>query len=123
MKKVIIALGLALCVATFAKAQGGGRQMGTPAERAGRQIVQLEKLNLSADQKTKLTEVFLWQAKRQDSLRATMADATDFQAMRAKMAPMQAEIKTKITALLNDEQKKAYKAILEERRTRQRSNQ
>ena len=123
MKKVIIALGLALCVATFAKAQGGGRQMGTPAERAGRQIVQLEKLNLSVDQKTKLTEVFLWQAKRQDSLRATMADATDFQAMRAKMAPMQAEIKTKITALLNDEQKKAYKAILEERRTRQRSNQ
>ena len=52
-----------------------------------------------------------------------MADATDFQAMRAKMVPMQAEIKTKITALLNDEQKKAYKAILEERRTRQRSNQ
>lgn len=123
MKKVIIALGLVLCVATFAKAQGGGRQMGTPAERAGRQIVQLEKLNLSADQKTKLTEVFLWQAKRQDSLRATMADATDFQAMRAKMAPMQAETTKKITVLLNDDQKKAYVAILEERRARQRSNQ
>ena len=123
MKKVIIALGLVLCVATFAKAQGGGRQMGTPAERAARQIVQLEKLSLSADQKTKLTEVFLWQAKRQDSLRATMADATDFQAMRAKMAPMQVETTKKITVLLNDEQKKAYEAILEERRARQRSNQ
>lgn len=121
MKKLIIALGLIFCVATFAKAQGG-RQMGTPAERAERQIAQLETLKLSDDQKAKLTEIFLVQGKRVDSLRATMADGSDFQAMRAKMAPMQAETTKKVSALLNDEQKKAYEAILEERRSRQRGN-
>lgn len=119
MKKLIIALGLIFCVATFAKAQGG-RQMGTPAERAERQIAQLETLKLSDDQKAKLTEIFLVQGKRVDSLRATMADGSDFQAMRSKMAPMQAETTKKVSALLNDEQKKAYEAILEERRSRQR---
>jgi len=121
MKKLIIALGLIFCVAAFAKAQGG-RQMGTPAERAERQIAQLETLKLSDDQKAKLTEIFLVQGKRVDSLRATMADGSDFQAMRAKMAPMQAETTKKVSALLNDEQKKAYEAILEERRSRQRGN-
>ena len=121
MKKLIIALGLLLCVASFAKAQGG-RQMGTPAERAERQIAQLEPLKLSADQKTKLTEIFLLQVKQVDSLRATMAGGSDFRAMRAKMAPMQAEITKKVTVLLNDEQKKAYEAILAERRSRQLGN-
>lgn len=96
--------------------------MGTPAERAERQIAQLETLKLSDDQKAKLTEIFLVQGKRVDSLRATMADGSDFQAMRAKMAPMQAETTKKVSALLNDEQKKAYEAILEERRSRQRGN-
>jgi hypothetical protein len=106
---------------TFANAQGG-RMMGTPAERAERQIVQLESLKLSADQKAKLTEVFLWSAKRMDSLRTTLTDAGDFNAMRAKMAPMQAETSKKVNALLNDEQKKGYEAILEERRSRMRGN-
>ncbi len=121
MKKLIIALGLVLCMATFAQAQGG-RQMGTPAERAERQIAQLEPLKLSADQKSRLTEIFLVQAKQTDSLRATIADSGDFQAMRAKMAPLQAETSKKVNALLNDDQKKAYEAILEERRSRQRGN-
>lgn len=121
MKKLIIALGLIFCVAASAKAQGG-RQMGTPNERAERQIAQLETLKLSDDQKAKLTEIFLVQGKRVDSLRATMADGSDFQAMRAKMGPMQAETTKKVSALLNDEQKKAYEAILEERRSRQRGN-
>jgi len=121
MKKIFIALGLILCAVTFANAQSG-RQMGTPAERAERQIAQLESLKLSADQKSKLTEVFLWSAKRMDSLRTTLTDAGDFNAMRAKMAPMQAETSKKVNALLNDEQKKGYEAILEERRSRMRGN-
>ncbi len=118
MKKLIIALGLVLCVATFAKAQGGGgRQMGTPAERAERQITRLEPLKLTADQKTKLTEVFMWSGKRQDSLRATMNG--NFEGMREKMAPMQAETTKKVMALLTDEQKKSYEAMIAEQRARQ----
>ena len=121
MKKLFIALGLILCAVTFANAQGG-RQMGTPAERADRQIAQLESLKLSADQKTKLKEVFVSSATRMDSVRTTLTDRGDFQAMRAKMAPMQSETSKKVNALLNDEQKKGYEAILEERRSRMRGN-
>lgn len=121
MKKLIIALVFFLSAAGFANAQGG-RQMGTPAERAERQITQMESLKLSADQKSKLTEVFIWSAKQMDSLRTTLTDAGDFTAMRAKMAPLQAETTKKVQAVLNDEQKKGYEAILEERRSRMRGN-
>ena len=112
---------LILCIATFANAQGG-QQMGTPEERAERQITQLATLNLSAEQKSKLKEVFIWSAKRSDSVRTTLTEGGDFQALRAKMVPLQSETKNKINALLNDEQKKAYVAILEERRARMRNN-
>ena len=115
MKRIIIALGFVFFAATFAKAQGG-RQMGTPAERAERQITQLEPLKLTADQKTMLTEIFMWQGKRLDSLRATMNGS--FEGMREKMAPMQAETSKKVILILNDEQKKAYEVILAERRAR-----
>jgi Spy/CpxP family protein refolding chaperone len=118
MKRLIIAMGLVFCVATFANAQGG-RQMGTPAERAERQISQLESLKLTADQKAKLTDIFLSQGKSQDSLRATLNG--DFEGMREKMAPIQASSKKKIDLVLNDDQKKAYEAILAERRSRMRN--
>ncbi|MGB4400478.1 MAG: hypothetical protein WBJ10_13990 [Daejeonella sp.] len=116
MKKLIIALGLILCTASFAKAQGG-RQMGTPAERAERSITRLEPLNLTPEQKTKLTEVFLSQGKSIDSLRAANGGG-GFEGMREKMAPIQAEITKRVMALLNDEQKKSYEALLAEQRAR-----
>lgn len=116
MKRVIIVLGLVLCVSAFANAQGRG-QMGTPAERAERQIAQLASLNLTADQKTKLTEIFLAQGKSIDSLRATM-DGGGFEGMREKMAPIQTATTQKVNVVLNDEQKKAYAAILAERQGR-----
>ena len=73
MKRLIIAFGLVLGVVSFANAQGqGGRQMGTPAERAARQVAQLETLKLSDEQKAKLTEIYLAQGKSIDSLRQTM---------------------------------------------------
>lgn len=115
MKRIIIALGLVFFAANFANAQGG-RQMGTPAERAERQITQLESLKLLSDQKIKLTEVFMGMGKRQDSLRATMNGS--FEGMREKMAPIQVETSKKVSLILSDEQKKAYEAILAERRAR-----
>ncbi len=115
MKKLLIAVGLIIGLANLAQAQGG-RQMGTPAERAERQITQLESLKLSPDQKTKLTEVFLSQGKRIDSLRATMNGG--FEGMREKMAPIQTETNKKVEALLSSEQKKAYDALMAQRRSR-----
>ena len=116
MKRLIITMGLILCIATFANAQGDG-QMGTPEQRANRQIGQLETLKLSDEQITKLIEVFTWSAKRIDSIK-TILIYGNFPAFRAKMAPIEAETTTKVNALLNDEQKKAYEAILEKRRAR-----
>jgi protein CpxP len=121
MKRLIIALGLVLSFSTYANAQGA-MQMGTPEERADRQITQLATLKLSAEQKSKLKEVFIWSAKRTDSVRTTLTDGGDFQALRTKIVPLQTETTTKINALLNDEQKKAYEAILEERRARMQNN-
>ena len=117
MKKLIIALGLVLCVATFANAQGGGRQMGTPAERAERSIARMEALKLTADQKAKLTEVYLAQGKSIDSLRAAMGGA-GMEGMREKMAPIQAATTKRVMTLLTDEQKKSYEAMLAEQRAR-----
>jgi protein CpxP len=116
MKRVIIAFGLVLCMSAFARSQDR-RQMGTPAERAERQVTQLASLNLTADQKTKLTEIFLIQGKSIDSLRATMGGG-GFEGMREKMAPIQTATTQKVNLVLNDEQKKAYEAILSERRSR-----
>ena len=42
--------------------------------------------------------------------------------MRPKMMPVQEETTKMVNVILNDEQKKAYQAILEERRSRMRSN-
>lgn len=117
MKKLIIALGLMLCVVTFANAQGGGQRGGTPQERAERSIARMEALKLSAEQKAKLTEVFLAQGKSIDSLRAANGGA-GFEGMREKMAPIQAATTKRVMVLLNDEQKKSYEAMLAEQRAR-----
>ncbi|WP_276348164.1 hypothetical protein [Daejeonella sp. JGW-45] len=118
MKRLIIALGLVLCAATFANAQGGGgRQMGTPAERAERSIARMESLKLTADQKAKLTEVFLAQGKSIDSLRAANSGG-GFEGMREKIAPIQAATSKRVMTILNDEQKKSYEAMEAERRAR-----
>jgi len=117
MKKLIIVLGLVFCVATFANAQGGGRQMGTPAERAERSIARMEALKLTADQIAKLTEVYLTQGKSIDSLRAA-SGAAGMEGMLEKMAPIQATTMKRVMALLNDEQRKSYEAMETERRAR-----
>ena len=119
MKRQFIIFVLFLIFATSASAQGR-MQMGTPEERATRQLSQLESLKLSQDQKVKLASVFLWSATQIDSIAKTLNG--DFSAMRPKMMPVQEETTKMVNVILNDEQKKAYQAILEERRSRMRSN-
>ena len=119
MKKFILVLGLFISLSTFAFAQGRA-QMGTPEERASRQLAQLEPLKLSQDQKVKLASVFMWSAQQIDSVRTELNG--DFSGMRAKMTPIQDQTKKMIDLILNDEQRKAYEAILEERRARMRNN-
>ena len=119
MKKLLIICGLLFSMVTFASAQGqGGRMGGTPEERIKRQTDQLvEKLKLSDEQKVKATDVFTAQVAAQTKMREEMqAGSGDRAAMMEKMQKMTAETETKINAFLTDDQKKAYKTMLDEQK-------
>lgn len=116
MKKLMMICGLLFGMVAFAQAQQegarpGGR-MGINPEARVKQLD--EKLKLSDDQKAKLTTLFTEQTEAQKKLRDETAG--DRRAMMEKMQKMRADLETKISAVLNDEQKKTYKAMVEEQR-------
>ncbi len=116
MKKLMMICGLLFGMVAFAQAQQegarpGGR-MGINPEARVKQLD--EKLKLSDDQKAKLTTLFTEQTEAQKKLRDETAG--DRKAMMEKMQKMRADLETKISAVLNDEQKKTYKAMVEEQR-------
>jgi protein CpxP len=120
MKKLMMICALLFSVITYASAQqAGGRMGGTPEERAKRNTDQLaEKLKLTEDQKTKVLAIYTEQ-------NAAMAKAREAgEGMdREKMTKMMTDTNTKVEALLNDEQKTAFKAYLEERRKQMEARQ
>lgn len=123
MKKIIMMFSLVLCLSTLALAQGG-RQMGTPEERAKRTLDVLQtKLNLTADQKQKVTAILMSQAKSMDSLRTAAGEDADRQTLRPKMMAIMAASDKQVNALLTDDQKKAYETWKEERKSRMSGGQ
>lgn len=114
--------GLLFGMIAFAQAQQGqGRPAGGPGGRMGMnpeaRIKQLdEKLKLSDEQKTKLTVIFTEQADAQKKMREEAQGGGDRQAMMEKIQKQRAELETKITTVLDEEQKKTYKAMLEEQK-------
>ena len=110
--------GLLFSMVAFAQAQPGqgrpgGRMMMSPENR----VKQLdEKLKLSDDQKAKLTTIFTEQADAQKKMREEMQGGGDRQAMMEKMQKMRAELETKVSNVLNEEQKKTYNAMLDEQK-------
>lgn len=120
MKKLLIVCGLLFSVITFAKAQDGGRQMPSPEERAKRSVDRLtEKLGLTDDQKSKITAIFLDQAAA--ITKARQESKGDRDAMRAQVQKINDESDAKITALLNDDQKKKFEAWKAERKERMKN--
>jgi protein CpxP len=115
MKKLLIICGLLFSMVTFASAQGGGRQMGTPEERAAKTLTMLtEKLTLTADQQTKVKAILLEQNTQLTKAREEAGE--DRQASRAKMMKVMEDNNAKINGLLTDDQKKTYATYLEERK-------
>lgn len=106
MKKLLMICALFFGVITFANAQGGG-QMRSPEDRAQRTLDQLtEKLKLTDEQKPKVLAILTDQNVQMNKARE---DANgDRDAMRASFTKIQTDNQAKITALLNDDQKKAY---------------
>ncbi|MEJ7558777.1 MAG: hypothetical protein WKF66_10750 [Pedobacter sp.] len=124
MKKLLIICALLFSVATFAQAQQGqgGRQMGTPEERAKRSVSMLtEKLTLTADQQTKVSAIYLEQSAKMKKLRDSVGD--DREAMRAVMMKGNEATETKIEALLTADQKKLFTAWKEERKEMMKKRQ
>lgn len=121
MKKLLIICGLLFSVVTFASAQGQGRMGGTPEERIKRQTDQLvEKLKLTDEQKTKATAIITAQVTAQTKMREeAQAGGGDRAAMMEKMQKANAEVQAKITEILTDDQKKAYKTWLDEQKAEQ----
>lgn len=109
-------------VISFANAQQGGQNRGgmggvSPEERIKRQTDQLvEKLKLTDDQKTKVTEIFKAQGEAQMKMREEMGQGGDREAMMAKMQKITSDTETKINALLTDDQKKEYKLFLDQQK-------
>lgn len=115
MKKLFIICGLLFSMITFANAQGGGRPMGTPEERAAKTLTMLtEKLTLNADQQTKVKAILLDQNTQVAKAREEAGE--DRQAARAKMMKIMEDNNVKINAVLTDDQKKTYATYLEERK-------
>jgi len=116
MKKLLIICGLLFSVITFANAQDGqGRRGGTPEERAKRQTETLaEKLKLSDDQKAKVSAIYLEQGAKMRKLRDSLGD--DRTAWRGVMLKANEQADAKITAVLNDDQKKAFATWVAERK-------
>lgn len=120
MKKLMMICGLLFGMVAFAQAQQEGGRPGGPGGRMGTnpeaRVKQLdEKLKLSDDQKAKLTTIFTEQGEAQKKLREEAAGG-DRQAMMEKMQKMRADLETKVSSVLNDEQKKTYKAMLDEQK-------
>jgi periplasmic protein CpxP/Spy len=121
MKKLMMICGLLFGMVAFAQAQqDGGRpngrnRMGMSPEARLKALD--EKLKLSDEQKTKITAIFTAQGETQRKMREeAQAGGADRQAMMEKMQKMRAEVETKVSAVLNDDQKKTYKAMLDEQK-------
>ncbi|PWS28398.1 hypothetical protein DHW03_00635 [Pedobacter yonginense] len=117
MKKLMTICALLFSVITYANAQqGGGPGRGGMMMKPEDRVKQLdEKLKLSADQKAKLTVVFTEQAESMKKMRDEM-QAGDRDAMREKMQKMRTDNETQVTAVLTEDQKKAYKTWQDEQR-------
>ncbi len=119
MKRLLMICGLLFGVIVFAQAQqGGGRpgggRMGINPEARVKQLD--EKLKLSEDQKTKLTAIFTEQADAQKKMREENQGGGDRQAMMEKILKMRTELETKVNGVLTEDQKKTYKAMLDEQK-------
>lgn len=114
MKKLVIICALLISAVSFTKAQG----QRTPEEMAQMTLdgPRLTSLNLTADQKAKLTPMLVAYSKATMAEMMKAREAADPQAamaeLRTKFAPMVAENEKAAVALLTADQKKAYDAAL-----------
>ena len=118
MKKLFVISMMLVATFTLAMAQqGGGRQQGTPEERAKTQVDRLTPvLTLTADQKTKIQTIEVDLNKQMDAKRQGVQG--DREAMMALMQEFNKLREEKYKPVLNAEQFKKYQADVAERQQR-----
>jgi len=105
----------ALCTAPMlAQGGGGGRMMQTPQQQLDALTTQL---TLTPDQVPKVKAILDASAKKMTDLRDSGADPAD---MRPKMMAIRTDQQTQIKALLTDDQKTKYDAVIAAQANRQR---
>jgi periplasmic protein CpxP/Spy len=116
-----LALGFFVLPLAHAQSQKGrseeGRSRGSPAQSQGRgqvmnpeaRVEQLDReLNLTADQKKKITAIY---AKTQEEMRGMARGGGDQQANREKLQELMRSSREQVRAVLTDEQKKKFDAM------------
>ncbi len=121
MKKIILTVAIALTAFTASYAQKGDKIRMTPEQRAEKVATHLkEKLSLSDDQKSKVYQLEVDRMKKAAEWRKD-----NHEAMRSKMDSRKAFMKEsdeKLEKILTADQKKAYEAMREERKTRMKDH-
>lgn len=116
---LIVLLLLAGAISSNAQNQGGPRPRRSPEESTKMQLERLpQTLNLTEDQKAKVSAIYLTQAKSRDSLFTAMGQGTDREVMRTKFTELSALTDKQVLVLLNEDQKKAYNTYIQERASR-----
>jgi protein CpxP len=105
MRKFLLICCLFLGIAAVSRAQGGGGQRMSPADRAKALQTQLK---LTDDQTTKITAIYTAQATRIDSLRTAGGDRSAFR-------PIMEATNTQIKAVLTPDQATAFQKMMDDR--------
>lgn len=122
VRRLMLAVGLLLTGFLFApaaQAQGPGMMNMSPEERATQRITVLtERLQINAQQAEQLKPVLVKQFTEQTALFQKFQGGGDRQAMMGEMQALRTKYDEQINAVLTDEQKTKYAALVEEERAR-----
>ena len=117
MKKIIVMLLLITGFAVCANAQDTAKVKRTPQERAERMGKMMQKkLNLTADQSTKINAILIDRATKEAALKGQKGT-------RGEKAKVMADADAKIDAILTPDQQKLYAAIKESAKERGRKGE
>ncbi len=106
MKKFLLMCCFLLGITAVSRAQGGGRM--SPEDRVAAMKTNLK---LTDDQSTKILAIYKESAVKRDSIRNAGGD-------REAMRPIMQATNEKVMGVLTDEQKVAYKKMMDEMRAR-----
>jgi protein CpxP len=108
MKKLLMVCCLLVSVVSLSKAQGGGQGRGPQMSAADRAKQMQTQLKLTDDQTAKITAIYTEQTAKRDSITKAGGD-------RQAMRPLMQAANEKVQKVLTDDQKAAWKKIMEER--------